>query len=81
MKGRPGRPPVLRGCDAILSHMAALVQEEGVGYEIIEKRAGLAKGTLGTWFRRKHEPKLANVQAALNVMGQQLVIRRNRSDA
>lgn len=47
----------------------------GVSMQILERQAGLAKGTISNWGRDKYEPKLGNIQAAGNVLGYELCWR------
>ena len=74
---RQGRPAKQRkGTNPIVRHLAKLVQHEGVGDYPIEYRAGLAANTISRWRRGKVEPRLGNIEAALRVLGRELVVRK-----
>lgn len=67
--------PRSRSRRPLIEFVLAEADRFGISMQILEKQAGLAKGTIGNWGRDKYEPKLGNIQAAGNVLGYELCWR------
>lgn len=51
-----------------------IVDMQGMTMEELSVRCGIAKDTISQWRRGKYAPKLANVEAVLNMCGYRLTV-------
>lgn len=63
----------------LVRQLMAKIREQLTTYELVEKRAGIGGNVINRW-RSASVPRLDNFEAALNVLGYELVIRPKRDD-
>ncbi len=56
----------------LIEFVLSEVDRLGIPVQEVEKRAGLARGTVGNWGCDRNEPKVGNLQAIGNVLGYEL---------
>lgn len=71
---RPPRTPMLNG-NVVVRKFFQLAQEQRISQADIAERAGLNKDTIKDW-RTRTVPRIDMVNAALNVLGYELSVRR-----
>ena len=71
---------VPKAATPLIQRLFAIMHEERIGYSDLAERSGLAHGTLCSW-RRRNVPRVIDLDAALNALGYELVIRPIAADA
>ena len=61
------------GCHPLVSEFLSILNQKGVCVTKLADEAGLSRGTFYSW-RRKSNPSVAILSAALNALGGKLVI-------
>ena len=62
-------------CSPLVRRFFQIVNEQQTTLTEVEAKAGVKRRTFGEW-RNRRSPKVDNLQAALNAVGHELIIRR-----
>lgn len=73
-----GKIPIPPHCHPFVRELIVIANEQQTTMREIATRAGLRECTIGNW-RYKCKPGLEGLQAALNVLGYELHIRKQRA--
>ena len=71
------RLAIPRHAHPLVRQMTEIQNAEQMGMLDLAERSGVNKNTLSEW-RKRVTPSVANLEACLNVLGYELVIRRKR---
>jgi hypothetical protein len=74
-----GQLDIPRGAHPLVRRLFEEANRQQTTLTEIAERAGLRRGTIGQW-GRKNNPRVHDLEAALNVLGYGLVVRPMRDD-
>ncbi|MBV5269020.1 MAG: helix-turn-helix transcriptional regulator [Afipia sp.] len=75
-----GKLPVPQKAHPLVRQFVDHANEQKTTIKEIATRAGMRRSTIGSWFH-KSAPSVVMLEAALNVLGLELCIRKKRGDS